>query len=228
MDRASRNRGRWSYPIRAVAFDMDGLLVNTEELYTQVGNSILQRRGKRFTEGLKDAMTGLPGPLAFRLMIETENLSDSVETLERESQSLFADLLPKHLRLLSGVEELLEALDQRGLPRCVATSSSRRFAQEVLSAVSILDRFEFIITAEDVDKGKPHPDIYISAARRMSVRSEQMLVLEDSHNGCKAGVSSGACTIAVPGPHSLKHDFTGTFLQASSLIDPAILQLLEN
>lgn len=228
MNLALRNQSNWCHPIRAVAFDMDGLLVNTEELYTQVGNSILHRRGKRFTEQLKDAMTGLPGPLAFRLMIERECLSDTVEALESESQSLFAELLPQQLRLLEGVEQLLDTLDQRGLRRCVATSSSRAFAHEVLSSVGIFERFEFVITAEDVVQGKPHPDIYLSAAERLSVRSEQMLVLEDSHNGCKAGVASGACTVAVPGPHSVKHDFTGTYLRATSLIDPAIIQLLKD
>jgi len=228
MNLASRNHNGWYHPIRAVAFDMDGLLVNTEELYTQVGDSILHRRGKRFTQELKDAMTGLPGPLAFRLMIERECLTDTVETLESESRSLFAELLPQQLRLLKGVEQLLDTLDQRGLRRCVATSSSRAFAQKVLSSVGIIDRFDFVITAEDVTQGKPHPDIYLSAAKRLSVRSEQMLVLEDSHNGCKAGVASGACTVAVPGPHSTKHDFTGTHLRATSLIDPAITQLLED
>lgn len=217
----------WQHPIRAVAFDMDGLLVNTEELYTQVGTAILEKRGKIFRRELKDAMTGLPGPLAFRLMIQWENLSDTVEILEEESRTLFADLLPLQLRLLDGVPELLDELDRRRLPRCVATSSSRAFANKVLSSVQVIDRFDFIITAEDVEQGKPHPDIYLAAADRLSVASPQMLVLEDSHNGCRAGVASGACTVAVPGPHSLQHDFSGTYFQARSLGDPAIRWLLE-
>lgn len=217
----------WRHPIRAVAFDMDGLLVNTEELYTQVGISILSKRGKRFKQELKNAMTGLPGPKAFQLMIEWEGLSDSVEELEAESATLFAQLLPTQLELLAGVEELLLELDRRGLPRCVATSSSHAFANRVLSSVGVIDRFAFIITADDVAHGKPHPDIYLSAADRMSVKSREMLVLEDSHNGCRAGIASGACTVAVPGPHSMQHDFSGTWLRARSLCDPAIIQLIE-
>lgn len=226
MNGSSKVQDLWAHPIRAVAFDMDGLLVNTEELYTHVGSSILARRGKQFSDELKNAMTGLPGPHAFSIMIEREKLSDTIEVLEAESQAIFHDILPKKLRLLSGVEPLLDRLDQLGLPKCVATSSSPQFAQTVLSAVKIIHRFQFIITTDDVDRGKPHPDIYLAAARRMSVEPQQMAVLDDSHHGCRAGINSGACTIAVPGPHSTSHDFTGVCLVAESLLDPAIYGLL--
>jgi pseudouridine 5'-phosphatase len=226
MNYSSEPPPQWAYPIRGVAFDMDGLLVNTEELYTQVGESILERRGKKFTSKLKNAMTGLPGPQAFALMIEWERLSDGIETLQFESRAIFEEILPKQLRLLDGVVTLLDRLDHRSLPRCIATSSTREFAKRVLTQVDIIHRFDFIITAEDVERGKPNPDIYRAAAQRMSVLPEQMIVLEDSHHGCQAGVQSGACTVAVPGPHSRDHDFTGVFLQAETLCDPVIEHLL--
>jgi pseudouridine 5'-phosphatase len=212
--------------IRAVAFDMDGLLVNTEELYTHVGDTILQRRGRLFSRELKNAMTGLPGPLAFKMMIEREGLTDSVETLEEESSQIFARILPTRLSLLAGVNELLDALDRTQRPRCVATSSSAEFANSVLSQVGILQRFQFVITAKDVPQGKPFPDIYLAAAARLQVDPAEMLVLEDSHHGCRAGITSGACTVAVPGPHSEDHDFQGVHYRASSLLDPGIKSLL--
>lgn len=216
----------WAHPIQAVAFDMDGLLINTEELYTQVGTTLLQRRGKVFTRELKNAMTGLPGPKAFAVMIEREQLTDSIEQLAGESYEIFGTILPTQLRLLPGVLELLESLEAKGRPKCVATSSTPSFSQRVLSQVGIYDRFDFVITASDVTHGKPFPDIYLAAASRMGVPSEQMMVLEDSHHGCRAGVDSGACTIAVPGPHSEDHDFTGAHYRARTLLDPGISQLL--
>ncbi|MBX3420380.1 MAG: HAD family phosphatase [Pirellulaceae bacterium] len=216
----------WPHPLRAVAFDMDGLLVNTEQLYTQVGHVLLERRGRRFTSQLKDAMTGLPSPQAFELMIQWESLSDTVETLEAESDALFAEILPQQLALLEGVHQLLDHVDRAGWPRCVATSSSPGFADSVLRLVSIRERFDFVITAHDVPRGKPHPDIYHAAAQRMGVPTEQMMVLEDSHHGCKAGVTAGACTIAVPGEHSCGHDFSGAHWRAPSLLDPTIVWLL--
>jgi beta-phosphoglucomutase-like phosphatase (HAD superfamily) len=83
-----------------------------------------------------------------------------------------------------------------------------------------------VVTAEDVQHGKPSPDIYLQAAERMGVAPYEMLVLEDSHHGSRAGVASGACTIAVPGEHSQDHDFSGVFLRAQSLADPGILRAL--
>lgn len=216
----------WAQPILAVAFDMDGLLVNTEELYTEVGHTILSRRGKRFTRELKNAMTGLPGPKALALMISREQLTDTVETLAEESEEIFAGLLPTKVKTLPGVEALLDALDRNKMPRCVATSSSHRFANEVLTRVGVFERFNFVVTAEDVVRGKPAPDIYHRAAEGMQVAAENMLVLEDSHHGATAGVASGACTIAVPGDHSADHDFSGVHFRANTLLDPHIVTLL--
>lgn len=216
----------WAQPIRAVALDMDGLMVNTEELYTVVGETLLARRGKAFTRGLKDAMMGLPGPAAFAIMIQHEQLSDTVEALAEESAQVFAGLLPDRLRLLPGLLELLQLLDDRQLPRCVATSSSHRFAAEVLQRTEVFHRVDFVITAEDVVHGKPAPDIYLGAAERMGVAAPEMLVLEDSHHGAAAGVAAGACTVAVPGEHSAHFDFSAAAYVARSLADPALQRLL--
>ncbi len=218
----------WPYPIRAVAFDMDGLMVNTEELYFEVGQTLLRRRGREFTDRLRRGMMGLPGPQAFALMIEQEELKDTPETLARESDEVFAAMLPDRLRPLTGLFELLDALDARQLPRCVATSSPLSFANVVLEGVCVLSRVDFVITAEHVAKGKPHPDIYLGAAQKLAVLPCEVLVLEDSQHGSRAGVASGACTVAVPGEHSRDHDFAGVHFVADSLADERIYQLLIN
>lgn len=93
-------------------------------------------------------------------------------------------------------------------------------------AVGVFERFAFIITAEEVARGKPYPDIYLGAAARMGVPPECMLVLEDSQHGTRAAVAAGACTIAVPGDHSRDHDFSGVYRVANTLTDPLIRQLL--
>lgn len=216
----------WAHPIRAVAFDMDGLLVNTEDLYTEVGNTLMERRGKVFSRELKNAMTGLPGPEAFAVMIEWQKLIETPEELAQESREIFAGLLPAKLKLLVGVGEMLDQLDARALPRCVATSSTRTFAEKVLQIIGFTDRFDFVITAADVPNGKPHPDIYQAAAERMAVETREMMVLEDSHHGSRAGVRAGACTIAVPGSHSEDHDFEGVHFRANTLADPGITRIL--
>lgn len=221
-----RNSTLWAHPIEAIAFDMDGLMVNTEDLYTIVGDRILQRRGKRFSDELKRKMMGLPGPQAFQIMIEEHQLSDTPDILAAETEEIFPSLLASDLEVLPGLLELLDWIETREIPKCVATSSSHRFAAEVLHHAEIGDRFDFVITAEDVPSGKPSPDIYLAAAERMGTLSERMLVLEDSQHGSTAGVRSGACTVAVPGEHSRDHDFSHVAWVADSLGDEQIRDLI--
>ncbi len=216
----------WPHRILAVAFDMDGLLINSEELYFEVFDELLERRGKRYTHELRRSMMGLPSPQAFEALIRDAGLSESATSLEEECDEIFSGVLPDRLALMPGVVRLLDLIESRGLPHCVATSSRRSFAVDSLSAVNVIDRFDFIITAEEVERGKPYPDIYLAAAKRMGVDACNMLVLEDSQHGTRAGLAAGACTIAVPGNHSLDHDFSGVHLIANTLADPRIAHVV--
>ena len=213
-------------PIRGAAFDLDGLLVNTEELYQHVGTELLARRGRTFELELLDRMMGRPQQVSLQIMIDWHGLADTVETLAGETREIFVDLLDTRLAPMPGAALLLEQMVQRGLPRGVATSSGPDFAHDVLSRVGLRDRFGFVLTSADVTHGKPHPEIYGRAAERLGVAPAEMLVLEDSENGCRAAVASGAVVVAVPGGHSRRHDFSGAHLVAESLADPRITRLL--
>ena len=213
-------------PIHAAVFDLDGLLVNTEELYQHVGGELLRRRGKTFGPDLLDAMMGRPPAVSLAIMIEWHGLADTVETLAAETGSIFAGLLDERLEPMPGAVDLVDALAGRGLPRGVATSSGPAFAHDVLGRVGLLDRFAFVLTSADVVNGKPDPEIYLAAAARLGVDPAAMIVFEDSHNGCRAAVAAGAVVVAVPGGHSRRHDFTGARLVADSLADPRIAGLL--
>ena len=213
-------------PIRAVVFDLDGLLVNTEELYEHVGGRLLERRGRRFEPELLDAMMGRPPAVALRIMIDWHGLDDTPETLAAETAAIFAGLLDERLEPMPGAVALVESLDARGLPRAVATSSGPAFAADVLARVGLHDRFAFVLTSADVVNGKPDPEIYLLAARRLGVDPAEMLVFEDSQAGCRAAVAAGAVVVAVPGGHSRRHDFTGARLVADTLADPRIGGLL--
>jgi HAD superfamily hydrolase (TIGR01509 family) len=213
--------------LRAVVFDLDGLMFNTEDLYDLVGAQLLERRGRTFTLDLKRAMMGRPSPVALQIMIDAHQLSASVEELEQESDELFAVILATQLAPLPGLEDLLAALEAAAVPKAIATSSRRSFTRQVLGRFDFEGRFEFLLTSEDVVQGKPHPEIYQRAAARLGLHAEQVLVLEDSENGCRAGVAAGAVTVAVPSPHSQHHDFAGVAFVADSLADPRIYQALQ-
>lgn len=212
--------------IAAVAFDLDGLLFNTEQLYFEVGDEQLRRRGYRFTPELRDRMMGRPGAVALQLMIDFHGLTATVEELSVESNEIFAGLLVTRLAPMPGAADLLNALEVARIPKAICTSSGRAFVARVLAPFSWESRFEFILSSENVTEGKPNPEIYLAGAERLGVEPSRMLVLEDSQNGCRAGVAAGATVVAVPGDHSRAHDFGGVTLVAESLADRRIWELL--
>lgn len=209
-------------PLRAVTFDLDGLMFNSEELYQEVGSILLGRRGKEFTSDLLDQMMGRQTHKALGVMIEYHQLDATADQLAAESGEIFLDLLPARLQPMPGLMELLAALESAAIPKAIATSSSRPFVERALGLFNLAPRFLFVLTAEDVEHGKPAPDVYLLAAERHGVAPREMMVLEDSQNGCAAAVAAGAFAVAVPHGQSMSHKFPGVQFVATSLADRRI------
>jgi HAD superfamily hydrolase (TIGR01509 family) len=212
---------------RAVVFDLDGLMFNTEELYQEVGAELLRRRGYTFTQELLDQMMGRPSRVALQIMIDTHTLRATVEELLAETDEIFPGILAARLAPMPGLIDLLDALERRNIPKGIATSSRRSFVEHVLGHFNFAPRFSPILTSEDISEGKPHPEIYLKAANQLGIPPGEILVLEDSQNGCRSAVAAGAITVAVPGAHSRNHDFTGAALVAETLADQRIYALLK-
>jgi HAD superfamily hydrolase (TIGR01509 family) len=212
--------------LKAVVFDLDGLMFNTEELYQYVGSELLKRRGKEFDDELLDQMMGRPQRVALQLMIDYHGLDATVGDLARETDQVFDEILDSRLECMPGLVELLEALERHNIPKAIATSSGRSFVEEVLGRFGFVPRFQFILTGDDVTEGKPHPEIYQKAARQFGLEPGEVLVLEDSSNGCRAAVAAGTFAVAVPGSHSCRHDFSGCALSAETLADRRIYEAL--
>lgn len=212
--------------LQAVVFDLDGLMFNTEELYQEVGSEILGRRGKEFTGDLIDQMMGRQAHRALQVMIDWHQLSDTPEELAAESMEIMFKILPGRLTPMPGLLDLLNSLEQANVPKAIATSSSRVFADRVLKEFAFEPRFSFVLTAEDIAHGKPAPDVYQLAAEKHGLQTEQVMVLEDSQIGCRAASAAGTYTVAVPSGQSVQHDFQGVQLVADTLGDPRIYQAL--
>jgi len=210
----------------AVSFDLDGLMFNTEEVYWQVGTELLGRRGREFTAELNDAVMGSRPQACFETIIRWHSLSDTWEELQAESEELFLALLDEHLRPLPGLVELLAALEAAGIPKAICTSSKRSIVEAILGRFEMEPRFRFALTAEDVVQGKPHPEIYLKAAARFGVEPRQMVVLEDSQNGCRSAAAAGSFVVAVPGCHSRTQDFSTASLVIEGLGDPRLYEAL--
>ena len=215
-----------SSEIQAIAFDMDGLLLNTEHLYDVVINDLLSTRGQSFTRETKLAMMGRGAQPALKILKERHNLTEDWTSLAQEIESRLIRILPDKLGLMPGVQILLDKIKQCDRPAVVVTSSPRSFAVTALRQVDILERFEFLVCGEDVERGKPAPDIYMKAAEKLGVPPHQILALEDSHTGSHAAVAAGFHTIAVPGEHSADQDFSHVVFVAQRVDDPRIMAQL--
>ena len=203
-------------------------MFNTEDLWDQVGQELLGRRNHSFSKSLKLQLMGLPGPIAFRLMIDHCGLVDTPEGLQHESTEIFDELLPQEIQMLPGLTEVLELIESLDLPKAVATSSHQAFASKALGIFDLEPRFQFVLTPADVTHGKPDPEIYLTAAKRLNVAPTEMLVLEDSVHGSRAGAAANAYTIAVPGHHSLEGDFSHVQQVVTALNAPGVLDIIRS
>ena len=213
-------------PLRAVVFDLDGLMFNTEDLYQETGRTVLARRGCEFSPQLIDQMMGRPSLKALEIMIEWNNLSDTVEALAAESAEVLFGLLSTQLCPMPGLLELLCFLDHSDIPKAIATGSGRQFLDRVLAQSQLADRFAFTIAGDEIEHGKPAPDIYLLAAEKHGVPPQEVMVLEDSQLGCQAAVAADTYAVAIPSGHSHTHKFPGAKLIAASLADRRIYQAL--
>jgi pseudouridine-5'-monophosphatase len=208
--------------LTAVVFDLDGLIVNSEDVYDQADVEVLRRRGKVYEASLRERMMGRPTEESLRIMIEHHALDDTPDALDLERSILRDKLLESLLEPMPGLLPLLTALEAAGVPTAIATSGRPAYVEHVLGRLKLHSWFQFFVTAKDVARGKPHPDIYELAAARLGVATTQTMVLEDSANGARAGVAAGAFTVAVPNRHTMGHDFTGVQFVADTLADTRI------
>ena len=212
--------------IKAVAFDMDGLMFNTEDVYWKAADAQLRKRGHEYTHELNAALMGRKPQDCFELFRERFGFPESWQELQRESEDLFLGFLDDGYSTMPGLMELLEFLEAKRIPKAVCTSSAIRLVDEVLRRKNVKDRFEFILTAEDIVNGKPNPEIYLKAATRFGIEPSEMLVLEDSTAGSQSARAAGAAVVVLLSEHNKNGDFSAATLIVDSLDSPKILGLL--
>jgi HAD superfamily hydrolase (TIGR01509 family) len=186
-----------------VAFDLDGILIDTEPIFAEAVKRFLDRRGLRFEPVVMHRMMGTPAAQSLPIFRDHYELTETIESIGQECKAHFFDALGDEPGpLMPGVGELLHQLRARAIPFCIATSSKPEFVRAVFGPHGFLDYFHFVLTCDDVRRGKPHPDVYELAADRFAIDPAEMLVFEDSPNGVRAAKTAGARCIAVPHAHT--------------------------
>ena len=185
-------------PVKAVVFDMDGLLVDTEVLYCDALSAQAAAMGYELTMDVLKRMIG--HSWAGSTTVLKAHFGDAFDTEALRDGSIvrFYELAEGGIALKAGVREVLDVLVERAIPRAIATSSRRHEVEHHIGHHGLLDRFQAIVASGDYPRPKPNPDPFLIAAERLGVDPADCLALEDSHNGVRAASSAGMMTIMVP------------------------------
>ena len=208
--------------IKALIFDMDGLMFDTESAYSIVQEKMSQKRGKQFNLEVKSTLMGKRALEVMQLLNDWWGKEEHLEDLLKEQDEELTKLYQTSVKKLEGLDDLLLFLNTNNIRKCIGTSSRRFLVDILLKRYGLEGEFEFIISGDMVEKGKPDPEIYNKCLEQLGLKGESCLVLEDSLNGVKAGVAAGCDTCAIPSEYTRHEDFSLANLIGTSLADPAL------
>jgi HAD superfamily hydrolase (TIGR01509 family) len=185
--------------IDAVVFDLDGVIVDSEHVWDEARRRLAEERGGRWHDEASRDMMGMSSPEWSRYMRERIGLSEPPEEINaevvRRMEAIYRDELP----LLPGAPEAVEALAARW-PLGLASSSNRELIDLVLSLSGLERFFRATVSSEEVARGKPSPEVYLEAARRLGVDPARSAAIEDSENGIRSAKAAGMRVLAIPNP----------------------------
>ena len=183
--------------IEAVVFDLDGLLLDTEELWDEARRQIAEERGGRWRPEAQRAMMGMSSPEWSRYMHDVIGVPDPPDRISEEVVERLAELYRRELPLVDGAIEAVRRIGDRW-PLGIASSSNRPLIDLFLELTGTRELFEATVSSEEVAGGKPAPDVYLEAASRLGVPPDRCAAIEDSENGIRSAAAAGMHVVAIP------------------------------
>jgi len=184
----------------AVIFDLDGVIMDSEVLWNEAKRAVVQEWGGRWRDDAPRTMMGMSAPEWSRYMREELAVDREPADIDRAVVEKMERLYRRRLPVLPGAVATVRAHEARW-PLGLASSSNRPIIDLALEVAGLSDAFAVTVSSEEVARGKPAPDVYLEAARRLGVEAGECVAIEDSANGIRAGVAAGMTVVAVPNPH---------------------------
>ncbi len=203
--------------IKAVIFDMDGVIINSEPLWEKTERILLGRRDIEYNPTYRDKIVGLNQNDSASLLKDTFKLPESIQALIDERIGILTPIYEKELELIPGVFSLASELKETGFLLALASSSPYRVVDFVVDRFSLNELFQVVVSGDMIELGKPNPDIYLYAAKTLRVKPNECVAIEDSINGVKSAKSAGLFCIAIPDKRLIKKDFQIADLLVESL-----------
>jgi HAD superfamily hydrolase (TIGR01509 family) len=193
--------------IRALIFDMDGLMIDSERLYFEAEREIARSFGREVSDETLGRMMGRKPLESLELYVRETGLPITAQETYAVRNVIMERKLREDLRPMPGLDHILEAFRGR-LKMAVATGAQRAFLDIVLDGLGIRGAFDVLQDSDDIRSGKPDPEIFLAACRRLGLAPAECVVLEDSENGARAGRRAGCTVIAVPSEYTRAQDFS--------------------
>ena len=206
--------------MRAIIFDMDGLMIDSERVYWAVGREIAREFGKEASDQTLGRMMGRSPLDSVALFAQDLGLTTPPQELLDMREARVMGILKRGVAPMPGLMEVLADLKPR-FKLGIATSAKRYIVDTIIAGLKIGHYFDAIQTSDDVRQGKPNPEIYLKAVAKLSAAPVETIVLEDSSNGALAGKRAGAYVIAVPSQFTRDQDFGFADYVAPNLLDAA-------
>ena len=186
--------------IDAVVFDLDGVLIDSEQVWDQVRERYVRERGGRYDAEIQRAMMGMSSVEWSRYLHDHAGVRDEPQAINDEVVRRMLERYGERPPLIDGAVETVRRLAERW-PLAVASSSNRPLIDRVLDVSRLAPYFRATVSSEEVAHGKPAPDVYLEAARRLEVDARRCAAVEDSHGGIRSAKAAAMRVLAIPNPH---------------------------
>src|SRR3989440_2646982 len=183
---------------RAVIFDLDGVLADSEPWWNEIDSKLLAAYGVTYRGEYHRKVLGVSYRIAVEFYKKAFNLSVSIDELMQRRAEIATDFFANRVGLFPSARAVLQELRRMNLRLAVATSSVSASARPFLDRHQLTAFFDVIVTGDEIERGKPHPDIYLRAAEKLNVAADACLVIEDALAGIAAAKAAKMCVAAIP------------------------------